>query len=96
MQTWYLILGYGQPFVCDIFATNAEYYFRIKKNIVPLQNNFNTQNDMIRGIYKVWCLRCHHSFIDIDAETNASAQSTPAKRCPKCGSRLIVRIPKTK
>lgn len=51
---------------------------------------------MIHGIYKVWCLRCHHSFIDIDAETNASAQSTPAKRCPKCGSRLIVRIPKIK
>ena len=78
------------------FATNAECSFRIKKNIVPLQNNFKHQNDMIRGIYKVWCLRCHHSFIDTDTEENASSQSTQAKRCPKCGSRLIVRTPKTK
>lgn len=51
---------------------------------------------MIHGVYKVWCLRCHHSFIDTDTEANASSQSTQAKRCPKCGSRLIVRTPKTK
>lgn len=51
---------------------------------------------MVRGYYKVYCLKCKHKFDDIDAEVDATVESTLKKRCPKCGSKLLVRIPKIK
>lgn len=66
------------------------------KNHVTLQNNFKHDNAMVYGFYKVYCLKCKHKFVDIDAEVDATVESTLKKRCPKCGSKLLVRIPKIK
>ena len=70
--------------------------FLAQKNHVTLQNNFKHDNAMVRGYYKVYCLKCKHKFDDIDAEVNATVESILKKRCPKCGSKLLVRIPKIK
>lgn len=70
--------------------------FLARENHVTLQNNFKNDNAMVRGYYKVYCLKCKHKFDDIDAEVDATVRSTLKKRCPKCGSKLLVRIPKIK
>ena len=70
--------------------------FLVRRNHVILQNNFKHDSAMVYGYYKVYCLKCKHKFDDIDAEVDASVISTLKKRCPKCGSKLLVRIPKIK